>query len=369
MRVIEQVKPVVAWCALCALAVPGAVLTQTTPRGDVEEAMVPGPALKENLLGDSPTRHVSIYVPPSYGKGPSHYPVIYLLHGYLGTDRAWMDGEWANIPKIADRLIAAGKIREMLVVMPDGSNKFLGSMYTDSATTGNWEEFLTQDLVRYVDRKYRTAARAESRGIAGHSMGGYGALKLAMKHPDTFGAVYALSACCMEWGSDLSPANPAWERALGLKRLEDFAAMQNEFAKPKPDTDRVGAFFAMAFTAMAAAWSPDPEHPPFFADFPVEKREGGRAFLPQVEAKWTANMIVPETGQYRANLARLRGIAFDVGKQEQFPHIVAGTRDLAKELQRNGIRFEFEEYEGTHMSRIGERVEMKVLPFFSRVLQ
>jgi S-formylglutathione hydrolase len=371
LQVLENARAIAValWFVLCARMAPGGVLTQTVPRGDVDEAMVQSPALKGNLLGDSPARHVSIYLPPSYGKGPSHYPVIYLLHGFLASDRAWLAGDWANVPKIADRLIAAGKIREMIVVMPDGSNKLQGSMYTDSVTTGNWEEFLARDLVHYVDRKYRTAARAESRGIAGHSMGGYGALKMAMKHPDVFGAVYALSACCTEWGPDLSPANPAWDRALGMQRMEDLAAAENEFAHGKADADRAGAFFATMFVALAAAWSPNPQHPPFFVDFPVEKREGGRGFVPQVEAEWSANMIVPEAGQYRANLARLRGIAFDVGKQEQFQHILAGMRDLDKVLERNGIRHEFAEYEGTHMSGIGQRMETTVLPFFSRMLE
>jgi len=368
MRVGGPINAVAVWCAVCALTVPSVVLTQTVPRGDVDEVLVQSPALRGNLLGDSATRHVSIYLPPSYGKGPSHYPVMYLLHGYLGSDVQWLQGN-LNVPKIADRLIAAGKIREMLVVMPNGSNKFLGSMYTDSVTTGNWEEFLSRDLVHYIDTKYRTAARAESRGIAGHSMGGYGALKLAMKHPDVFGAVYALSACCTEWGPDLSPANPAWDRVLAMPGGEGFAMAQKEFAEEKPEADRVGAFFSMVFVALSAAWSPNPQHPPFFADFPVEKREGGRGFVTQVEAEWSANMIVPEIGQYRANLSRLRGIGFDVGKQEQFAHILAGTRDLDKALDRNGIRHEFEEYEGTHMSGVGRRIETNVLPFFSRVLQ
>ncbi|HMD32541.1 MAG TPA: alpha/beta fold hydrolase [Candidatus Acidoferrales bacterium] len=356
-------------CALCLALVPWAVFTQSLPRGDVDEEMVKSPALQGNLLGDSATRHVSIYLPPSYGKGPSHYPVVYLLHGYLGSDQSWIAGDWANVPKIADRLIAAGKMREMIIVMPDGSNKFLGSMYTDSPTTGNWEEFITQDLVHYVDRHFRTAARAESRGIAGHSMGGYGALKLAMKHPDVFSAVYAMSACCMEWGPDLSPANAAWDRVLGFERMDQFAATQAEFWHPKAESDRAGMFFSMAFMAMAAAWSPDPERPPFFVDLPVEKRDGGRAMLQAVMAEWSANMIVPASGQYRANLARLHGLSFDVGKQEQFPSILAGARDFSQALKRNGIQHEFEEYEGTHMSKIGERIETKVLPFFSRVLE
>jgi len=257
----------------------------------------------------------------------------------------------------------------MIIVMPDASNRFLGSFYTDSAATGNWEEFITRDLVQYIDRKYRTAARPESRGIAGHSMGGYGALKIAMKHPDVFSAAYAMSACCMEWGAEYAPTNAAWDRTLGFTKMEDFTATIKEFQKAKPDGDHVGEFFAMVFTAMGAAWSPDPEHGPFFADFPVEKHEGARAWFHPVMAEWSANMIIPEAGQYRANLARLHGLQFDVGKQEQFPSILAGARDFDRELKSNGIKHAFEEYEGTHMSGIGKRLETVVLPFFSKVLE
>jgi len=357
---------------LAALA-PRAVFTQvflrSAPGGDIDEVLVKSPALDGNLLGDSPTRHVSIYLPPSYGKGPSHYPSLYLLHGYLGSDRSWTDGERIDIQKIADRLMLGGKMREMIIVMPDASNRYLGSMYTDSATTGKWEEFITQDLVRYVDRRYRTSTKAESRGIAGHDMGGYGALKLAMKHPDVFSAVYAMSACCIEWGPDLSPGNVAWDRALRFERMKEFDATEKEFSHPKPDSDRAGAFFSMAFMAMAAAWSPDPEKPPFFLTLPVEKREGGRVAVAAVANAWSAHMLLPECARYRANLVRLRGLAFDVGKQEQFPSILAGARDLDRELTRASIQHEFEEYEGTHLSGIAARLETKVLPFFSRVLE
>jgi S-formylglutathione hydrolase len=89
--------------------------------------------------------------------------------------------------------------------MPDGSNAFGNSMWTNSVTTGNWEDYIALDLVEYIDKKYRTDARSASRGIAGHSSGGYGAIKLAMKHPQVFGAVYALSACCLGWDKGPRP--------------------------------------------------------------------------------------------------------------------------------------------------------------------
>ena len=82
----------------------------------------------------------------------------------------------------------------MIIVLPSTYNKYAGSWYTNSTLTGNWKDFITLDLVDYIDNNYRTIASVGSRGIAGHSMGGYGALKLAMSHPDIYSAVFGLSA-------------------------------------------------------------------------------------------------------------------------------------------------------------------------------
>jgi S-formylglutathione hydrolase len=337
--------------------------------GTVIESKVHSSALMGNLLKDSADRNVTVYLPPGYAKTAKRYPVIYLLHGYEDTNAGWTRGDWANVPKIFDRLISAGKIKSMIVVMPDGSNKFDGSFYTNSVTTGNWEDFVTQDLVKAIDTKYRTLARASARGIAGHSMGGYGALKLAMKHPEVYGAVYGMSACCMEWGEDLSLANPAWDKTLNFRGMEDFEAAHKVINSKASNQEQFVAFFSMAFVALSAAWSPNPQRPPFFADFPVEGHGSSRKPVEAIQAKWSANMVVPMAGRYRSNLLQLRGIAFDVGAQDEFAHIIAGARDFDKELSQNKITHEFETYQGNHGNKIGERLENKVFPFFSKMLQ
>src|SRR5439155_17700557 len=142
-----------------------------------------------------------------------------------------------------------------------------------------------------------TIPAAASRGIAGHSMGGYGALKLAMKHPDRFGAAYGLSSACLGWGGDLSLADPAWAAALSFKGFDDL----------KPNEK---LYLSQAYVALAAAWSPNPANPPFFADLPVIGRDGGWQRVEEVEARWSANMPLAMVDQYRTNLKRLRGIAF-----------------------------------------------------------
>jgi S-formylglutathione hydrolase FrmB len=340
------------------LLLSAATVAAERPHGTVVEETVRSKALEGNLFADSARRTVLIYLPPGYTQSTERrYPVVYLLHGYKGSARQWVGaaGEW-NIRDVADGLIAAKKAREMIIVMPDVKNRLGGSFYTDSVATGNWEEFLSRELVAYVDGKYRTLAQPASRGIAGHSMGGYGAILLAMKHPDVFGATYALSAATLGWGGDFSADSPAWDTALSFRTLADFDGAKS--------TD----YLAQALVAMAAAWSPDPAKSPFFGSYPVSGRGQQRKREDDAYARWSANLPVNMVDQYRANLARLRGIAFDVGTRDQFSHIPLTNRAFAKALSRNRIPHTFEEYDGDHNERVPERIETKALPFLSRVL-
>ena len=365
------VRRLVLGAAFFALTLPNAALPQDVAAGKVMRETVHSAALEKNLLGDSPDRSVTIYLPPGYANGTSRYPVVYLLHGFRYTNASWTDDPgWANVPKIMDRLIAAGKIHEMIVVMPDGSNKLGGSFYTNSVTTGNWEDFVTRELVNYVDGWYRTEPYSGARGIAGHSMGGYGAIKLAMKHPEVYGAVYALSACCLSWDPGWLAANPVWDRTLAFKSVSDLAEVQKfiDTGNPK-DPKWIAAFFSRGMLALSAAWSPNPDRPPFFVDFPVERRSSGHATVERPQAEWSANLPLAMLGQYRSNISALHGIAFEIGKQDWNPALITMAEDFDRALTRNGILHEFEEFEGSHGDKITERIETKALPFFSRLLE
>jgi enterochelin esterase-like enzyme len=329
------------------------VLLATTlhaQKGVVVSETVHGKSLEGNLLGDSPDRSVLVYLPPSYETSKTRFPVVYLLHGFTATNKGDWNSRQLDVVPIFDRLIAAKTIREFIVVMPDAHNRLFGSFYTNSISTGDWEDFITQDLVAFIDGKYRTLAAAGSRGIAGGSMGGYGALKLAMKHPDVFGAVYALSACCLLPQDALGSAE-IWQQIGAARTNDDVARL---------------SFFAKANLALAAAWSPDPKAPPFFADFPARLTDGKVTLDPAVIARWTANNVVPMTDQYVSNWHRLRGIAFDCGTQDG---LITGVRQLSAALTRNGIHHTYEEYDGDHYHKWGERIEMRMAPFFSRTLE
>ena len=324
--------------------------------GTLSSDIVHAVSLEGNLLGDSPDRSVIVYLPPGYEKQVKvRYPVVYWLHGYDGN--GWnkpktntSTDSMSRLREAMDRAIAAGKARPMIIVMPDGNNKYGGGFYTNSAATGNWEDFITIELVKHIDAKYRTLPNVASRGIAGHSMGGYGAIKLAMKHPELYGVVYGLSACCLGWDAAFLE-NKIWSEILSFKTPEDAAKAS------------IGARLAFA---RSAAWSSNPAKAPLFFDTLFTNEEGALKMVNDVFARWSANMPVAMTDQYRPNLLRLRAIAFDVGRQD---NLLGLNRLLSAAFKRNQIPHTFEEYEGDHTNKIPERVETRMLPFFSRTLE
>lgn len=163
----------------------------TTQPGKIEFVNIPAPSLSNNVLKDPDKQQIAVYLPPSYDGSDQKYPVVYHLTA-LGRQLGSPYG-YPPIQAGMNQLLALGKTREMIVVTVAGLNSLGGSFYVNSPITGNWEDFVVQDVVGYVDSNYRTLANSASRGISGHSMGGFGAFNLAMRHPDVFGAVYSLS--------------------------------------------------------------------------------------------------------------------------------------------------------------------------------
>jgi S-formylglutathione hydrolase len=345
-----------------ALAVTLLSPVEAQRKGILIDEKVRSASLAGNLLGDESAPKVTVYLPPSYRQGNSRYPVLYLLHGYRGTNRMFQTPQWVDVPAAADRFAREGG-GEFILVLPNAYNMYGGSFYTDSAVTGDWETYMVAELVAHIDSKYRTVRHPRARGIAGHSMGGYGALKLAIKHPDIFGAVYALSPCCMMWGDDLSLENSAWADTLDFRSAADVQRTMKSVNSGKPN---LRTFFSFVFVAAAAAWSPNPSKPPLYADFPVERADGKWRQVPAIAARWSANLILPLVPQYHGNLKRLRAIGIDVGQQEEFQHILEGSREFSRLLNHYKVPHTYEEYEGDHGNRIPHRMEKAVFPFFAR---
>ena len=154
----------------------------------------------ENEAGEDPTRRVTIYLPPGYENSGQRYPVIYYLHGFTWSDSLMVAVD--KFDQLLDRAISTHRIRPVIVVMPDEYTRFRGSFYTNSTFTGDWADFTGRDLVKYMDENYRTLPQREARGVAGHSMGGQGAIKMGMLFPGVFSSVYALSPAVLDATSD-----------------------------------------------------------------------------------------------------------------------------------------------------------------------
>src|SRR6266498_4244501 len=207
----------------------------------VEHIKVHGNALEGNLERDAVDRDVFVFLPPSYAKEKSRrYPVVYALHGYSIGAEQW--SQEIHVPQTIEGAFALGA-KEMIVVLPDSKTLHNGSMYSSSVTTGDFEQFIAHDVVSYIDAHYRTIPNRLSRGLVGHSMGGYGATRIGMKHADLFGSLYIMSPCC------LSPRRPGPPNPELAKTLEAVKTPEDSARLP---------FFARATLASAPAWSPNP---------------------------------------------------------------------------------------------------------------
>jgi S-formylglutathione hydrolase FrmB len=344
---------VLAALAALVTGIEQSILAQSAPAlGTVERIVVHGKSLEGNLNGDPVERPVFVYLPPSYKTQPNRrYPVVYLLHGYGLRAERWMtlfrieNGANQAMTGAGGGVGGGERAREMIVVNPDAYSLYDGSFYSNSATAGDWETFIGTDLVAHIDSHYRTLAKRESRGLAGHSMGGYGALRIGMKRPDAFSSLYLMAAAGM---MERGEPSEAMTTAAGFTTREQVAALRY----PNKST-----------LARAAAWSPNPQNPPFFVDLPVGKDGVAR---PEIQAKWLANSLLPMLDQYAAGLKRMTAIKFDVGTADG---LLAGNRQLDAAMTQGGIAHVFETYDGDHNNRIAERIEKHVLPFFSTRLK
>lgn len=323
-----RLKTILACAATLCLAQPALAR--------VEKATVHSAAVEGNLEGNSADRTVYVVLPDSYDKAKGkRYPVVYFLHGFNSTASKYVEG--------TDYEAALRTARaEVILVFPDSMTKWGGSMYSNSPTVGNFEDFIANELIAWTDKNFRTIPRREARGLAGHSMGGYGTLKLGMKRPDVFSALYAMNPCCQI----PRPASSADAKYEAWTVDQALAA----------DWMNRGNF------AVAAAWSPNPAKPPFYADLGTSDGKVNELVI----AKWAANSPVAMASQYLPALRRMSGIAIDTGDTD---FVRADDELIHETLTRFGIAHDWEIYVGDHGNRVKERFVTKVLPFFTRHLK
>ena len=318
---------------------PSVVPKGDWPASKVEHIKVHGRSLEGNLEGNSADRDVLVVLPASYATSKARrYPVIYFLHGFALTAQVFSD--YIHAPEAAAH--AAAKGAEFIVVLPDTDTRQGGSMYSSSPTTGDFEAFVAKDLVGYIDAHYRTLARRSARGLAGHSMGGYGVWKIGMKYPQVWSSLYAMSACCV---------SPRTETVEAARKMAAVPFEQSATAD----------FGTRAGLASAVAWSPDPRNPPYYADFAY--KDG--AIDPLVLAEWAANSPLAMAPQYIPALKSMTAIGAEVGDKDG---LLGDDTAMHEALTRFGVTHDWAVYPGGHADHIGARFDQVVLPFFAKHL-
>lgn len=324
---------------------------------------ISAPSLANNLVGEPAERTIYVYLPPSYNNSEKHYPVIYYLPGYGDSTVIGF-----QLPTDMDSLVESGTVSEMIFVITSGDSKMGGSFYVNSPVTGNWEDHLVNDVVGYVDSHFRTLPRAESRGITGHSMGGFGALNIAMRHPDVFSAVYSMSPGLFDENGLEESFMFSSEQTIRnfVKYEKDLATLPLEEAQKR--MSRSPQEFALAY---GYAFAPNPDRHPSYFDYPYTEVDGQLARDDAIWKKWESGFggIAEETAQYRDGLLKLKGIVVDYGIHDENPWIPKGSVYYGEQLSAAGIPVKVESYNGNHSNQLGQRISDFMLPFFSGILK
>ncbi|HYG20924.1 MAG TPA: alpha/beta hydrolase-fold protein [Ohtaekwangia sp.] len=343
--------------ALCTTA-------QSIPEGRLLDHNFTAPSITGNKGGEDSIRRISIYLPPGYDETVHRYPTIYLLHGFADDDHFM--SRYLGLKQLMDQAIASGQIRPVILVLPNSNTRFKGSFYANSAVTGNWADFIGKDVVQYTDRNFRTIADKNGRGLAGHSMGGTGVLRIAMLYADVFGAAYALSPGALHLAKEFNLDNPAFKRIAAAKTSADiFVGFDN------PENTDNTTFFTVLFTALARTYSPDEKSMPLQAQFPVTYDDNVMTIHQDVVRQWEANFPINMIPNYVTALQSLNALKIDWGRNDQFPHIPATCRAFSEKLETYNIKHFAEEYLGDHVNKLGGvegRIYTDMLPFFQHHL-
>lgn len=336
---------------VCLLIVALLVFDKTysqTKEGKVASFTINAKTL-QNKGGENTNRKVSVYLPPDYSSGKQRYPVIYYMHGFMGTDSIS-----SQMKAILDKGIAQQKIRPYILVIASHYTLYEGSFYSNSSLTGNWSDFEAKELVEYIDKNYRTIATRDGRGIAGHSMGGYGAVKIGMLHPEVFSSVYALSPGLLAFVKEFGPNSDSYKELSRIKTNEELKK----------------TYYPKVLVAVARAWSPNASKPPFYCDLPFTYQGDSLIINNDVVEKWNQNMPVYMVDKYASNLRKLKAIKLDWGRNDS-PRFPVQIGMLSQRLENLGIEHFAEEYIGNHVNKIWTedgRVLNDMLPFFNDYL-
>lgn len=315
--------------------------------GRVENHTLVSQALADNLINLDTARKIKVFLPPGYDKSQKHYPVIYHI------PFAQQFPEDKKVLSLLADAFREQRIGVFILVSGDFSIANSVNFFGNGPTTGRWLDHIRAELVPFIDSHYRTLPKPASRGISGHFLGGYAALRLAMFHPDVFGSVYGLHPVGTDTGERNMLYIPDWKEIHSAKNMGELKAP-----------------YSFPFVAMAQTHLPNPNNPPFYADFIVEVVDGklvpNQANIRKLFNNFhLANMVSANA----EHLRQLSGIKFDWGRDDVNQAHVYGARKFSLLLKDYGIPHEAEEYNGDGWSYEFDkegRIYEDLLPFFNR---
>ena len=313
--------------------------------GRLEEHVIASELLRDNPLGDPCDRPLWVYLPPGYDADPGRrYPVVYVIQGYTGHVAMWRNRAPFRQPftETADAVFASGEAPPALVVYVDAWTSYGGSQFVDSPGTGRYHSYLCEEVVPWVDRRYRTLAGAAHRAIAGKSSGGFGAMITPMLRPDLFGALATHAGDALyelSYIPDFGPAARLLRDYDGdIWRWWDDFGSRVSFTKA---ADQV----LLGLLGVAACFS---AHEDGTVDLPFDPRTG--ALRPEVWERWLDWDPVRMAPRYAGALRSLRAIWIDAGTRDEH-YLDLGAEAFRQALREVGVTDEvvrFELFDATH---------------------
>jgi S-formylglutathione hydrolase FrmB len=314
--------------------------------GRVDDHVLDSEALTGNPLGDPHRRPLLVYTPPGYDAEPERrYPAIYVLQGLTGQVDMWRNRKFGQPTTLEalDAWFAREGAPPAIVVFVDAWTSIGGSQFVDSPATGRYHTYLCDEIVPFVDSRYRTAPDAAHRGVAGKSSGGYGAMITPLLRPDLFGGLAthagdALFEVC--YAPDFREAARALRDAHGGSYDAFWTDLRSRPGRSKP-TDGV----LLNVWCMAACYSADADGTVRLPYEPVTGRE-----VTEVWQRWLAWDPVRLAGERAEAVRALRAVWIDAGRSDDF-YLDLGAEAFRAELERAGVAPEvvrFELFDGTH---------------------
>lgn len=337
--------------ALCLLASSLRTIAQIHA-GTVVNETIRSTALSKTLTGLDPNRTIKVYLPPGYKDSNKTYPVVYYFHSLnWSAEKMFHDGQ---VARLLDRAIAHGITPEFIMVAADYSSPSLGSWYENSPVTGHWIDFTIQELIPFIEGRYRVRKNRESRAAVGDFVGGRGALYFAMTYPDLFSIVYAMHPVATGTGYRPMISNADWNQIMNAKATAELTG------------------FSIPYVAFHQAFLPNQQRPPFYCDFMVDMVDGEPRQNNARAEKLRSAFLLDYALAGRADALRSLHIAFDWARYDpNYDHVHANQQFTLK-LEELGIEHEAEEYRGDPWSQNFTdhgRFYSRTLPWLGRWLK